>query len=586
MGTRGLVASGHYLATSAGIRILQLGGNAIDAAAAVSFCLNVLEPHQNGLGGEVPVLYYSSEDQVTYSISGQGWSPAAFTIDWCRSNGIDLIPGDGYLPACVPATVGTWALALEKFGTMSLGDVLAPAIEYAENGFPVYKALRNFLVLHADQFATHWPSTAEIYLPGGNVPEIGQVLKNPDLAAMFRELASAEKSHTATNRIEGIRTACDAFYRGGIAERLVRFSSENPVMDSSGKPHTGLFTTDDFAEWRARIEEPLTINYRGYDVHKCSSWTQGPVFLQQLALLEGFDLASVGHNTPDYIHTLIECAKLAFADREAYYGDPDFDSVPFDILLSKEYAEKRRELIGKIASTELRPGDTGNGIPGWATFDVLADNRRALGINSSRDHLLNPSGEPRDTTQLVAADASGSMVSATPSGGWIHTSPVIKGLGFPLGTRGQMFYLNPDRPNALAARKRPRATLTPTIVTRDDKPFLAFGTPGGDAQDQWTLQFFLNFVDFKMDLPESLDTPHWKIMHMPLSFYPRDARPGRVNMEVNMPGEVIDELGKRGHIIHREEMPLRMMAIHFDSDNGSLQSGVSATSATGHAIGW
>jgi gamma-glutamyltranspeptidase/glutathione hydrolase len=343
------------------------------------------------------------------------------------------------------------------------------------------------------------------------------------------------------------------------------------------------------AEWHAAVEEPVTFTYRGLDVHKCSSWTQGPVFLQQLAILEEFDLKALGHNSADYLHTWIECAKLAFADREAYYGDPLFDEVPFDVLLSKEYAAARRGLVGTEASWDLRPGDVGRGLPAYVTFDVVGDNRRAL------SQVARPVGAPDprhthggDTTHLDAVDREGNMVSATPSGGWFHTSPVIKGLGFPLGTRGQMFYLNPQRPNALTPHKRPRATLTPSLVTRDGEPFMVFGTPGGDCQDQWTLQFFLNYVDFEMNILEALDAPTIHSAHFPSSFYPREAYPGRVIVEGRIAREVITELERRGHeiVVAGDWVNGKVMGIRYDQARGIILGGVSPRGSVGYALGW
>jgi gamma-glutamyltranspeptidase/glutathione hydrolase len=326
---------------------------------------------------------------------------------------------------------------------------------------------------------------------------VGEVWRNEDYARTLKLMCDAEAAAKAKGRVAGIEAARDAFYQGEIAHRIADFAAQTAVMDASGKPHAGLLSYEDIAGWHASVEAPPTVNYRGLDVYKCPTWTQGPVFLQQLTLLEGFDLAAMGHNSADYLHTCIECTKLAFADREAYYGDPLFDDVPLDVLLSKAYAAGRRGLIGQTASAELCPGDAGRGVPAYATLDVLADNRRGLqappapgGRRASMADLpddLRGRTHLGDTTHLDAIDRQGNMVASTPSGGWIGSSPVIPGVGFPLGTRGQMFYLNAGRPNALAPHKRPRATLTPTLVTRGGEPFLAFGTPGGDAQDQWTL---------------------------------------------------------------------------------------------------
>ena len=589
MGTRGVVTSGHYLATAAGFRIMEQGGNAIDAAAAMCFCLNLLEPQSNGIGGEAPTLIYSAKERKAFAVSGMGWSPRAFTIEWCREHGIDLIPGDGYLPACVPAVVDTWATALARFGTMGFSQVLQPAIELAENGFPVYYRLHASLAAKVRKFTELYPTTGELYCPNGRVPEVGEVFRNPDWANALKLMCQAEAAAQHKGRVAGIGAARDVFYKGEIAERIVDFITNHPVEDASGAAHPGLLSCEDMAEWHAAIEDPVTLNYRGLDVHKCSSWTQGPVFLQQLAILEGFDLKALEHNSADYLHVLIEGAKLAFADREAHYGDPLFDEAPFDVLLSKEYAAERRNLIGAEASRELRPGDVGPGVPAHATFDVLEDNRRALNVagREVRDLGLGHA-HVGDTTHLDAVDCEGNMVATTPSGGWIGASPVVEGLGFPLGTRGQMFYLNSKRPNALAPRKRPRATLTPSLVTRDGEPFMVFGTPGGDCQDQWTLQFFLNYVDFGMNIQEALDAPTVHSAHFPSSFYPRDAYPGRMMAEGRIPREVITELERRGHevVVTDGWVNGKVMGIHYDKARGVILGGVAPKGNIGYALGW
>jgi len=589
MGTRGVVTSGHYLATAAGFRIMEQGGNAVDAAATMGFCLNLLEPQSNGIGGEVPTLIYSAREGKAFAISGMGWSPKAFTIAWCREHGIDLIPGDGYLPACVPAVVDTWATAVARFGTMTFAQVMQPAIELAEKGFPVYEGLHASLDASARKFGEQYPTTAEVYCPNGRAPAVGEVLRNPDWANVLKAMCRAEAAARHKGRVAGIEAARDAFYKGEIAERIVKFIASNPVEDASGSTHTGLLALEDMAEWRAAVEEPVTLRYRDLDVHKCPPWTQGPVFLEQLALLEGFDLKSLGHNSADYLHLLIESAKLAFADREAYYGDPLFDPVPLEVLLSKDYAARRRGLIGPEVSREMRPGDVGRGIPTYATFDVAEDNRRALQVaaRSVRDLGLGHA-HVGDTTHLDAVDRGGNMVAATPSGGWIGSSPVIKGLGFPLGTRGQMFYLNPERPNALAPGKRPRATLTPSLVTRNGEPFLVFGTPGGDGQDQWTLQFFLNYVEFGMNIQEALDAPTLHSIHFPSSFYPRRAYPGRVEAEDRIPREVIAALVLRGHevVLLDGWANGKAMGIRYDKERGIILGGVSPRRLIGYAAGW
>ena len=589
MGTRGVVTSGHYLATSAGFRIMNQGGNAIDAAAAMSFCLNLLEPQSNGIGGEVPVLIYSAKQEKTFAISGMGWSPKEFTIEWCRDHKIDLIPGDGYLPACVPATVDTWATAVAQFGSMSFAQILQPAIELAEHGFPVYDRLHQTLSANVQKFTEQYPTTGEIYLPHWKPPDVGDILHNPDFANTLKLMCKEEEKNQNKGRIAAIEAARDVFYKGKIAERIVEFINKYPVEDSTGTEHAGILSYDDMADWHAIVEDPITLNYQGLEIHKCPSWTQGPVFLQQLAILEGYDLNKMGHNSGDYIHILTESSKLAFADREAYYGDPLFDDVPMDILLSKNYSAARRNLIGETAAEIVHPGDVGQGIPAYQTLDVRQDNRNSLGISTHQmKNIGHDHAHVGDTTHLDAVDNQGNMVAATPSGGWIGTSPVIKGLGFPLGTRGQMFYLNPNRPNALSPHKRPRATLTPSLVTKKGQPLLVFGTPGGDCQDQWTLQFFLNYMEFGMNLQEALDSPSFHSVHFPSSFYPRNSYPKRLIAESNISGKTIEDLKQRGHEVLLTDAWSngKVMAIHYDKKTGTISGAVSPKGNIGYAIGW
>jgi gamma-glutamyltranspeptidase/glutathione hydrolase len=579
---KGVVTAGHYLAAAAGLRIFAQGGNAFDAAVAAGLCLNLVEPHNNGLGGEAPTLVYTAAEKKVYAVSGMGWSPAALTIDWCRQNGVDIIPGDGYIPACVPAMLDTFALILARFGTLSFAQVAAPSIELAEQGFAMYDTLQN-TIRHA---AAKYPTTAAAFAPGGKVAEIGELIRNPDWAAAVRLMCQAEAA-CGKGRVAGIEAARDAFYRGPIAEKILAFIQQ-PVQDAAGHNFAGLLTASDFAEWHATLEEPVHYNYRGLDVYKCPPWTQGPVFLQQLALLEGYDLKALGHNSADYLHLITEAAKLAFADREAYYGDPAFDAVPFEVLLSPAYNAKRRRRINMEAvSAGLHPGDAGQGAPEYTARTILADNRLAL-HSDQQAAIENQQSHKGDTTHLDTADAAGNMVACTPSGGWIQSSPVIPGLGFPLGTRAQMFYLNPERPNALQPHKRPRATLTPTIVTRDGQPYLGFGTQGGDMQDQWTLQFFLNVADFGMNLQEALDAPTVHSEHFPSSFYPREAYPQRLSVEGRIAQAVREELACRGHnvVLPGDWVHGRVLAVSVDGERGTLSGAASPRQSIADAIGW
>ncbi len=568
MGTHGVLASGHYLAARAGQRMFDKGGNAIDATVASGFALNLLEPQSNGAGGEVPILIYSAREGKPVSISGQGISGKAATVEWFRQAGIDLIPGDGFLPATVPAAFGSWAFALMRYGTLTLKDVLEPVIAYAESGFPVYPNLHTSLAGLARRFREEWPSSAAAYLPNDRVPAVGEVLKNPEWAATFKKVVEVEAREAKRGRADAIQAAINYWYKGEPAEKIVAFMEKTEIRDASGKKHKGLLTREDFAAWKPKIEEPVSVDYHGLTVYKCGPWTQGPVFLQQLRLLEGFDLPKMGHNSATYIHTVIEAAKLAFADRERYYGDPDFVEVPLKLLLSREYTEERRKLIDPMkASLEMRPGRG----PASKPEDVPGKPKTFRG----------------DTTHTCAIDIHGNMMAATCSGGWLPSSPVVPGLGFPMGTRGQMFWLDPHQPNVVAPRKRPRTTLTPSLVMKDGKPWLVFGTPGGDQQDQWTLQFFLNYVDFGMNLQEAVDAPTFHSIHFPSSFYPREAIAGGMVVEGRIPEATRKELEARGHKVQitGNWTNGKVMAVRLDQGNGVLSGAVSPRAQIGYVTG-
>jgi gamma-glutamyltranspeptidase/glutathione hydrolase len=423
---------------------------------------------------------------------------------------------------------------------------------------------------------------------------VGDIIRNVDWANALKTCVAAERAAAGRGRIAGLEAARDAFYQGPIAERIVEFITTHPVMDATGEAHTGLLAYADLAEWHAEVETPVSYTYRGLEIHKCPTWNQGVVFLQQLALLAGYDLKALGHNSAEYLHLYIEAAKLAFADREAYYGDPKFDQIPLDVLLSPAYNAARRNLIEDMASRELRPGDIGHGSPAYATFDVLADNRHGLATKTLDRERVASAGMADvhshlgDTTHLDAVDRAGNMVSATPSGGWLGTSPIIEGLGFPIGTRGQMFYLNAARPNALAGHKRPRATLTPSLATRDGQPYLVFGTPGGDGQDQWTVQFLLNVVEFGMNLQQAIDAPTVHSVHFPSSFYPRPAYPGRMVAENRVAPEVLAELERRGHEVERTGgwANGKVTAVQYDGERGVIMGAASPRRTLGYAFGW
>jgi gamma-glutamyltranspeptidase/glutathione hydrolase len=564
-GFGGAVAAGHYLATTIGSRVLAEGGNAADAACAMGFALQVLEPTQNGPGGEVPILVHEGSVDRVRVISGQGPAPAAATPDAMATRGISLIPPDGFLAATVPAALDAWCLLLEHFGSRRLADVLAPARDLAERGFPMYPFLRGLLRYLEPRFRDHWPTSAAVYLP---VRKVGERQTNPALAAFFTRLMDAE-NRAGGGREAGIRAARDAFYHGEAAECIERFVA-TPIRDASGEHHAGLLVADDLSSYHGDIEDAVSVDYRDTTVWKCGPWTQGPVFLQQLRLLEGFDLAAMGRGSADALHTWIECAKLAFADRDACYADPAFASVPLERLLSRDYADARRNLVDPtLASLELRPG-IGRLPAGWPL------DRR--GVGPAEPQALAAATGRRDTTQLVAVDEAGLTVCATPSGGWIPTSPVIPELGFPIGTRAQMFVLDAEHPNVLAPGKRPRTTLSPSIARRGDGRVMAFGTPGGDQQDQWTLHFFMECVDFRAeDLQQAIDAPTLHTTHMPSSFYPRDAEPGAVAAEDRIDPSVLAELERRGHRIVKSGPWAhgRVLAVSRDPSTGLCEAGAS-----------
>ncbi len=568
MGTHGMVTSTHYLASEAGHHALKQGGNAIDAGATMFFCLTVLKPYIVGIAGETPILVYLADEEKVIAVNGMGPMPAAATIGWFEDHGYPLIPEDGFTPAVVPGSFDAWLTLLDEYGTMSLGRVMEPAIRLASEGFPVYQTLRSRLRDFAERYLKEWPTSAELYLPGGKVPKIGQILRNPDWAQTFTMVAEAERLGKKAGRSAGIDAARDFFYRGPIAEAIIDFMQTYKCRDVYDQEHHGLMTIDDFANYRARFEDPVTVNYRGYDVYKCDTWTQGPVMLQQLNILEGYDLETMGHNSTEYLHTYIECAKLAFADREQYYADPDYAEVPLQRLISKRYAYERKELIDPDrASMELRPG----GMPP---------------IKMEK----GPEGgdEEGDTVHLDAVDSTGNMVSATPSGGWIRTSPVIPGLGFPMGTRGMMLHLDPDHVEKLEPGKKPSTTLTPSLVTRAGEPYMVFGTPGGDRQDQWSLQFFLNHIDFGMNVQQALDQPTVHSNHFPGSFWPHAAFQGRVYAEPRIPADTIEEMRAKGHevIVSPPWSHGRCLAIRYDPETGVMYGGASPRTGAPYAIGW
>jgi len=588
-GTFGVVASTHWLASSAGMAMLEKGGNAFDAAVAAGFTLQVVEPHLNGPRGEVPIVLYSAGTREVEVICGQGTAPAAATIAAYRDLGLDIVPGTGLLSAVVPGAFDAWLTMLRDYGTMELAEVLAPAIGYAEAGYPVVPNIANTIATVRSLFEHEWPTSAAVYLKDG-VPAPGRLFRNPALADTYKRILR-EAEAAGENREARINGARQAWYRGFVAEAIDRFCRETKAMDVSGRRHGGLLTADDMARWSATVERPLTYDYHGYTVCKTGPWGQGPVFLQQLALLKGFDLGGMATDGADFVHTVIECAKLAFADRESFYGDPDFVEVPMETLLSDAYNAERRGLVSETASFDLRPGV----VPGYGAAPVVreaggtADAAHGGGeptVARFEERPTDASGVARgDTCHLDVIDKWGNMVSATPSGGWLQSSPVIPELGFCLTSRAQMFWLEEGKPASLAPGKRPRTTLTPSLALRDGEAYMAFGTPGGDQQDQWSLHVFLRHVHHGLDLQAAIDAPEFQTAHFPSSFYPRESQPGSLTVEGRFPKETTDELGRRGHALTVDEDWCLGRVSAAAKEGDVLKAGANARFMQGYAVG-
>lgn len=600
-GTFGMVSSTHWLASQSAMAVLEAGGNAFDAAVAGAFVLHVVEPHLNGPAGEVPILLAPAGGPVRV-LCGQGVAPAGATVAHYRGLGLDLVPGTGPLAAAVPGAFDAWLLLLRDHGTRSLDDVLAYAIGYAEHGHAPVENVGATVESVRRLFETEWTSSAELYLPGGKAPRPGELLRNPALAATWKRLLA--ETARAGDREARIDAARDVWRSGFIAEALVR-QAGRPTLDTSGERHTGTLTEADLAGWSATYETPATYDWNGWTVCKAGPWSQGPVLLQQLALLPP-QLPAYG--SADYVHLLVEGCKLAMADREAWYGDAA--EVPLADLLSDGYNAGRRALVGAEASWDLRPGSPGGRVP------RLAAQARAR-VDAGADRRFDPMGageptvaepvtartayEPRvaadgrtrgDTCHLDVVDRWGNMVAATPSGGWLQSNPVVPELGFPLGTRLQMTWLEEDLPNSLTPGRRPRTTLTPSLALRDGTPVLAFGTPGGDQQDQWQLHFFLAAalrapVRGGLDLQGAVDAPNWHNDAFPSSFYPRGRRPGSVTVESRTDPEVVEELRRRGHdvTVGPAWSEGRLCAVARDPETGVLSAAANPRGMQGYAVG-
>jgi len=581
-GTFGMVASTHWLASAAGMAVLEADGNAFDAAVATGLVLQVVEPHLNGPGGEVPIIGYSADDNGDFVVDGQGVAPAAATLEVFSALDLDLVPGNGLLPAMVPGAFGAWMLLLQRYGRLRLGDVMRYAIGYAADGYPMLPGASAAIGAMAETFNRHWPTSAEIYLADGT-PAAGDRFVNKTLADTYaRILAEAEAA--SADRDAQIEAARRAWYEGFVAAAIDDFVASAEIMDVTGRPNHGLLRGSDLAGWQASVEEPVRFGFRGLTVCKTGPWGQGPVFCQQLALLDGFDLDDLRPGSSELIHTVTEAAKLAFADREAWYGDPRHTDVPITDLLSADYSDDRRLLMTDKASGELVPGSPGGKQPGLPEYALSGGSVAPLASGTGEPTRAAALG-PGDTCHLDIADRFGNLVSATPSGGWLQSSPVVPGLGFCLGTRGQMFALTPGFASSLAPGRRPRTTLSPSLVLRDGEPYMAFGTPGGDQQDQWTMGFFLNHTVYGMNLQQSIDFPAYHTDHFPSSFYPRGSIPRSLTVESRNDQHVVDELSARGHetTVSPPWSLGRISAV--TRDRGFLRAGANPRGMQGYAAG-
>lgn len=581
-GTFGVVTSTHWIASAVGMNMLEKGGNAFDAAVAAGFVLQILEPHLVGPGGDMPAVIYSARKDKVEVICAQGTAPAGATIAHYKAEGLSIIPGDGLLSTVIPGSFDGWMLMLRDYGRLSLRDVLEPSIFYAEHGHPMLPRVSDTIKGLAGFFEAHWPTSFETWLPGGKAPEPEALFRNPVLAETWKRVL--KEAESASGREGQIEAARNAFYRGFVAEAIDRYLRTAEVMDASGSRHKGVLTAADMAGWQATVEAPTTYDYHGWTLAKTAPWGQGPVLLQSLALLKAVDIGSMDPCGADFVHAVTEAMKLAYADREVYYGDPAFANVPVEMLLSDAYNDERRKLIGQVASSELMPGR----LPGFEdqydlTMRMLGGMEKGAVYEPTMAHLSEKRG---DTVHIDVIDREGNMVAVTPSGGWLQSSPVVPGLGFPLNSRAQMFWLEEGLPTSLAPGKRPRTTLTPSIALHEGRPTLAFGTPGGDQQDQWQLSFFLRYVHHRRNLQATIDMPLFHTSHFPGSFHPRTADPASLTIESNIGHHVLADLRARGHRLTVAEpwSVGRLTAARRDAD-GLLRAAATPRLMQAYAVG-
>ena len=595
MGTFGMVSSTHWLASQAGMRMLELGGNAADGAVAAGLVLQLVEPHLNGPGGDLPLIVASVDDPTPQVLCGQGPAPAGATPEHFASVGLDRVPGSGPLATAVPGAFEAWMVLLRDRGTLTARQVATPALGYARDGHPLLERAGATIAAVADLFTDDWTTSADLWLVDGAPPEPGSLVRNPAWAATLERLLAAEDAAgtgAGGTREEGIDAVRRTWSQGFVAEAIGEFA-RRPFRHSGGQVLPGVITAQDVAGFEATWEDAVTLDWRGHTIAKTGPWGQGPALLQVLQMVD-----AAGHldlDTADGVHTLVEAWKLAMADREAWYGDSA--PVPLEDLLDPGYAAHRASLIGPGASRELRPGSPGGREPRLAAQALLVDGAEEPAtdgttgeptVRRDTDPAVDEDGATRgDTCHVDVVDRWGMLVSATPSGGWLQSSPTIPELGFCLGSRLQMAWLEQGLPGSLVPGRRPRTTLTPTLVLRDRIPVLACGTPGGDQQDQWQSVFLLRHLVGGLGLQEAIDAPTFHTTSFPSSFHPRATEPGVLVHESRLAPEVLAELGRRGHVLLGQgEWSLgRMCAVARDPGTGVLSAAANPRGMQGYAVG-
>ncbi|MBW8172051.1 gamma-glutamyltransferase [Ornithinimicrobium sp. Arc0846-15] len=579
-----MVSSTHWLASSSAMRILELGGNAYDAGVAAGFVLQVVEPHLNGPGGDLPAII-AGPGRAPRVLCGQGPAPAGATPEHFADLGMSMVPGSGPLAAAVPGAVEAWMLLLRDYGTMTPRQVLEPALGYARDGHPLLGAVAATVERVSDLFATHWPTSAKAWLADGQGPDAGQLWRNEAWAATLERLivASEAVDGSREEQIDGFRAE---WSRGFVAQAIADFATR-PFRHNGGEVAPGVITADDLASFAATWEEPATLEFAGHTIAKTGGWGQGPALLQVLGMLDSLSDQDPGVLDPDSavgLHAINEAWKLAMADREAWLGDSA--EVPLEALLGQDYLAQRAGLIGERADLGVRPGQPGGAAPRIAEL-ALAEVEHSVDATVGEPTVRRDGATRGDTCHVDVVDRWGNMISATPSGGWLQSSPMIPELGFPLGSRLQMMWLEQGLVSSLVPGKRPRTTLTPTLVLRDGQPVLACGSPGGDQQDQWQSLFLLRHLAGGATLQEAIDAPMSHTTSFPGSFYPRGIEPGVVVAEDRIDGQVLADLEAQGHLLQLSGAWTlgRMCAVARDPHTGIISAGANPRGMQGYAVG-